>query len=821
MKTKQIKLGLFLAVLLALALAGGGCGLRVGEKTAFQNTEGFAVGCLNGISEKALLYIKGKLTTEEINQVSNCAKTALVLFKSRVRGSIKGEFTPDELRKFIQDLFLQDQIITDNLLAELIKLKQVIIGGPDNKLTVSDIERFITFVDVLQKEAVFFQPYIQALNIPAGEQTSQDRIRLNTIGQDLEKSINRVSIFLNHFSNPYPLKDLKALVRELDFFLDYKNNITRLDAKIDLVGALNKFMTNGSDSVIYPREWEQLLLGYSYLVSAGVNRVFLKKERFFSPEGSQYVFVILRSVMDFLALAVDNHPTKTLKEADFTVLFDYLQPAGLLGERPGKKAFKSALLILFGKMFNVQKDKYGAVELTPEQIKKIKSTLIPWVGLQTFLNSIAKEQPFEIYLSDLTRLREFFPSKEVFIQAKNILTQIWELKPLYRGTRKIHLAGDIYRPAEGKNAMDYENASIYNLYHLIALMLRGGYEQGYPKTPGLTQAEIKNFFLDFNIIGEEMGWFQKTEGRALEEGEAEFMAANMLTPTAKGFNFDWTKEERLSPNELTEYLAYAFSFGFSVQEVDVVLAKLCGVKEEDADRPSALSWEKSQYEVDCVRKSLISVLQKNMGNMPDLQTVLERMSDEGKSSLTEALIHIAFETEQEYMTAQYLNKGNLKNIIMALYFVETTINRYDLDGDLVLQHDEIWQGYPSFKGYLSRVLVYLLCRDSDNLSASIYAYVIEKKSLPSDSRLSALERAYAWLQLNMHDLQHEEIDDTKALNVDSEYWRLFLDREQLTRVFSSIIKGFLAKKRERGSSACPERPRGGPLHLRALDNSSP
>ena len=53
---------------------------------------------------------------------------------------------------------------------------------------------------------------------------------------------------------------------------------------------------------------------------------------------------------------------------------------------------------------------------------------------------------------------------------------------------------------------------------------------------------------------------------------------------------------------------------------------------------------------------------------------------------------------------------------MALYFVETTIGRYDLNGNLTLEHEEILKAYPAFQGYLSRVLVYLICRPTDALS---------------------------------------------------------------------------------------------------------
>ena len=132
---------------------------------------------------------------------------------------------------------------------------------------------------------------------------------------------------------------------------------------------------------------------------------------------------------------------------------------------------------------------------------------------------------------------------------------------------------------------------------------------------------------------------------------------------------------------------------------------------------------------------------------------------------------------------------------MAVYFVETTINRYDLDGDLVLDNNEIWRGYSTFKGYLSRVLIHLLCGDDDELAPSVYAYVIEKVEMPSGKELEWYDIVFAWGKLQAHSILKDW---------DRDLWDLSLDREKLTRVFSVIIKGFLDKKREKASKSCPD-----------------
>ena len=830
---KLINLGL----LLLFAFIGLGCNLRIGEKVSFNNIEGFSVGCLNGINKKVELYKNGQLTSKQINQVSNCLKIALIIFKERVRGRRKGEFTPNELRKFIQDLFLQDEIINDALLRQMIRLKTVIIGGPEDKLTETDITRFITFIEVITKEAVFFQPYIQAFNAPYDKRQLSDKIRLNTIEQDLKKSIARISTFLNNFSNPYFITDIKALLQEINIFFNYRYN--HLDQKFAFFSAFKQFTVGGSDTVIQPSEWEDVLLGYVYLISIGVNYSLLKEHSsLISPEGMQYISVIFNDLLGFLSLSVENHSGHLIEESDFLKLTSSMKLIKIIPEKMRDESLYKILFILFGKIFNVDKSRYGVIELTSHQMTKMREIIQLWNGVQTFLNDMFSKKVLKEHLLDSNEISSFFSSKEMLSKGKNIISQMLLLKPLYREGRKIHLSGALFRvdlehqsiregmedstkddatvlshkeenlnietteSVEKKKmnyftssySLDYKNLTIYNLYYLIATMLRSGYEKNYPESPGMIQEELKIFFIDFNLIAEDMGWFQKTEGRTLAEGEAEFMTANMLTTTARGFNLDWNEEEYLTSNEITEYMAYAFSFGFSLQELEKIMSRRCGNNNGYSSSNGEHSEKISKYAVDCVRVYLIPALKKIMNNMPDFQKVVETMSEEQKKNFAEALIHISYETKQEYQNAVYLNHGNLKNIIMALYFVETTINRYDLNGDLVVQHDEIWAAFPTFEGYLSRVLVHLLCRESGDLGEAVYAYVIQKKSLPTNRDLAFYKRWYAIAELSLHDI---------LKGWDMKYWDLFLDRAQLTQVFSTIIKGFLDKKKERGSEECP------------------
>lgn len=781
------------SLLLIVALSALGCSLRIGEDTSSMNITSFSSGCLNGINKKIELYMEGSLDVEQINQVFNCAKTALVLFKDRVRGHKKGEFTPQELRKFIQDLFLQDQVISNILLTQLVHLKKVIIGGSGDKLTISDIERFITFLDVLKKEVVFFQPYIRALNMSNKQEMEQDDNLLNKIKieEDLKKSISRVSIFIKRFSNPYRLEDMKALVRELSLFFNPQHDMVLLDERIQLIGVLKQFMVGGSTEVIEPQEWESFLIGSSYLVSMWVNYLFLQKQQLFiSPDGMRYIAMILKDSLDFLSLSVKNHPESRIGETEFLKVADHFKQAGIMTQNLKAKATKNIFLILLGKIFNTQKSRYGTIEFTPEQLKKIYKAIQPWIGIQAFLDDISRGNSFQENINKFSKLASFFPSTESFQEGQHLMEQMFLLKPLYRTGPKIYLSGEFYSKTKLKT--DYKNMTIYNFFHFIAMMMRMGYEKDYPASTGMTSKELGDFFSDFQVIGENLGLFQKVKNQyALQPGEPEFIAANILTPSTKGFDHNWRNEEYVTANEVVEYLSYAFSFGFSLVEIDKELFQLCG---KDIDESDMSEWDVERYDLACVRLHLSGLLKKYMDNMPDLQTVMAEMNKEQTQDLIEALIEISYETEAEYQSADSWTKSHLKNAIMAVYFVETTINRYDANKDLMLQDEETMSAFPAFKGYLSRSLVYMHCQSSDVLVEAVYAYTVAKKQLPASDSLKWYENIFSWMQLQTF----------KWWN-----WDLHLDRTKLTRVYSVIVKGFLAQRHTQDKNPdikkCPDK----------------
>ena len=61
------------------------------------------------------------------------------MFSTSTRGANPTYYTSRELREFLQTFFLGDIQVSDRLLTEVFRLKQVLIGGDIDKLTRAEI----------------------------------------------------------------------------------------------------------------------------------------------------------------------------------------------------------------------------------------------------------------------------------------------------------------------------------------------------------------------------------------------------------------------------------------------------------------------------------------------------------------------------------------------------------------------------------------------------------------------------------------------------------------------------------------------------------
>ncbi len=780
--------------LFLLLLSNIRCGLHIGEPSDVQSIGGFSIGCLNNVGKKIESYLSGKAEVNQIHQLSNCIKTALNVFKEQVQGNKVDEFTPNELRKFIQELFLQDRTISDPLLAQMIRLKKVIIGGSEDKLTKADIDRFIIFIDILGKELVLLQPYIQVFYDPEKSFLQLSKTgQLDELQNDLKKSISRISDFAKRFSHPYAFADIEILVRELDMIANGQIDIQDLDKKMEVIKSLKDISVNGSVEEITPEEWGDLLLSYFYSISFTSYYSILRDRPLISVQSMQHAQLMVNNILNFLSQAVDSHSDKVIPESVFMEFMFKLQSVQWIPATLTEQSIRGILNIFFGKIFNVDKERYGTVELSKPQLQKMKKILETWMETQTFLDDSMTENRSILDTMTAQMVAPFIVTENIlFGENSNFLYDIFSLKPLYKESNKVHLSRELYATQLQESSTNYKNLTIYNFYYLIAEMIRIGYQSESSDGSSIKQSEIEEFFTDFYPIQMAMGLVPTVDSSHLAQGEMEFLFTKLAVPFAKGFVLDLDIEQELSAIEIIQYLSYAFSIGFSLRTVSDALSKRCLKNDNIEIDPHLINYNK-----DCVQLYFLSKLSTHVENMPDLILVLENMSNEDKSDFIKAFMDIAFESEELAQSSQIITNYQVKYMFTALYLIETTMNRFDFNNDSLLQEAELWEAYKIFEGYLRRAMINLVCRDDLDDLPVIYAYAVHNKGvLPYRGSMGFWDKLWIESSINLLSSLYNSFDYN--------YWDIELDRIGLTQVYSNLGKAFIKKKKKLQETSCEE-----------------
>ena len=776
-----------------------GCGLRIGEDVFTRNMDNFSLSCLNGMEQKIKHYMTGQMGKREITRTFDCASQALRIFKDRVRGKRSRSFTPNELRTFIQNLFLRDKTINDPLLDQMMRLKSVIIGGSERTLTAKDVDRFIHFLNILKQEVIFFQPYIQTLLSSGRLQPLLIKNKSGVLNQELRDSVIRLSRFLKRFSNPYYFSDLQSLMYELDLIVDGEGDRAGWERKIKILSAFKSFIVSGSRSAIQPTEWENLLPGYVHLMSALIHyRIFTEQvgggeqHSVLSPRGMEWIFGITTHLMDFLSLSIQNRKARFIPAVDLTHLLSQLSATGFIPYKLTESSLMKIAEILFLRIFRPDpgslREGKGVI-FTAGQMNRIKDLIHTWIRSTKIFNQTTG-LPTPLLFNHLGPLFSAFPHS--FSQGeKTRIKSLFDFRSLFQSENRVHLSGDLFASGSGTREKNHISLVLLNTYQLMTQMLRAGYEENYPTGPGLSRERLNTFFNDFVPFAADMKWLESGAPSSISPSEAAFIAANMFTPSADGgFHSNVYEPEYLKPVEIVEYFSYLFSIFFSIRDFENRLRDLCP--------PFQPVRGSAQYDRACVKFHFLRIVQDRVSNMPDLIQALKDMSLPEKEELTEALIHISFETREAYETTEKLEYFHIRNMFIALYFSETIFIRYDQNLNRTLEHEEILSAYRRFEGFIVRTFVELMCWSSEealSFAPTIYAYIIYNKKIPNEQHITMADR----LWLTWHKINYT-FGQTHS-------WDLQLKgRKDLIHILSLIIKGYLQEKEARGGRFCTPTP---------------
>ncbi len=742
-------------------------GLRVGEVYKDSAFSGTNLGCMNKLREQFEAYVQQDLQTGELGVFSKCLSTAFTIFKHHVSGEKRGNYSPEELRKFLYDFFLQDSEISDELLHHLMVFKTALVGGDTDSLTLDEIDQIIKRIQIMGKVMADIYPYNDILF--GQKQTSFEKLNktINVIKKTSSEVSNKI------FHKPYSLESASQLLQGISQMMNFSSDQNFLWLRAIKGFAPFILKSSAKKDVILPQEWPVLVASMTDLLSIllHVNRASS------SASFSKKILHYSQSFKMFLNFLKNRMGQKTIMKSEIMRLVQSLKEESVIPEKIQYASLEMVIDAVFGKIIAQEEGDFSFGE---EE----------FLWLENFYQTWDQRQK-DIYLA----VSGPDWQKKVSEENVHMITELSKFKPLYR----VEDTGfNVYLryPSLTEERSKYKNLSMHSLYWSMTQAVIRGYAQ-YPEY-GLLEHEFGTLLKDFRGFISDLGNLETSpEVEMANYGRTEFIAGHLMLYETEGFygtdgTFDpeGNRLEFVSQREGTEFLAMT---GFIIKTLKDLSRELHEICSDSISRS-------------CFMEHVLPVVQKISSTMPHLASFLDKITNEEKSRYAELLFSMSVVDQEQIETLEFVEPVHLRNLVFTLLYQEVTITRYDFNENAVLDKEELVKDeeelaeniFQLYDGLIKYFGVNLFCRDPQSFEKQIgfvYNYIVRHLVLPPrGSDLSCLDKWNTYVvesgvqYVNLWDVQMDRI----------KLMELALHLVQLMKAQSQQIMSISCEKYEKG-----------------------
>lgn len=736
---------------LTLAVLGSGCGLRLSEKAPEPSSVGINgdYGCVGRIAEQVNLYINDKLSENDINSFTRCLQKSFISFAQLMHGRESDTYRPDELRQFIQDNFLRNKVISDDLLKEFMVIKQVFVGGGLDRVTREDLKSAISILEDIRLEALRMKPHIKVLNKELLQETLKKQSpvglgsRLRLAQEALNLSIATLTSRLVRNQRPYSFANLSRFMTEFRTFTGWQQqfqNSKDVAHWVEFVKVFKVMTVSTGEESIAASEWAPLLRSFSrwYMVNLQFD-VGVKERNVFHGAGFENVNYLADEVFRLAEEAIRAQPDQLIhfKQIDRMVAavknLDWLEPQ--IRVESVNKISRVLLNRIFGSMSLKPCDRFEG-GLSEFNLSNIESEFYRWSRIQKNLiikfnegvdagNEVlefdGKSTPSIAPPVNLRRLM-----KEMKINPStdwNEFLQVEKRRPLYgRGVARVVLVPQSELVVHGVRH-DFDGLSYINVMRSLGDLLFKGYsDHPTPLTwdSSITEDQLQEFYEDIRDLGIDL---KKVDDRNRKAGRRAFLEGNLFTYAADGVQSDLSNRSLIKMSEVVELLGFLYSGGEISGGLYDDLAKLC--EKGELDR-----FGKEKLKRSCVKEKLAGVVHARMENVPGLRVYLDGLSQEKREEYAQILLDTAF--SPRFSNSEWLENSELSTIAVLIQYQEAVLTRYDADLSGDLDESEVEVAFLTFEALIDKVAESLdLGQLSNWKKRSALKYIVANKEIPT------------------------------------------------------------------------------------------
>lgn len=221
--------------------------------------------CLAGFPEQIDRFFNGRATEVEVRGFWTCSGRAVRLFSDYIRGRDDDRYSAGELRAFLHIFFLGDLRISDELMVQMMTVKQVFLGGARTHLTRSELQGLVRLFSQFQDVTLRLRPHMGLIvqdhkNLeaprPTPLQVEEARTAMLSAAQIVGQLLARSRI-------TYEMSDFHSLLREMGQLRTARGPWQGPQTVLEfmpLLRTLRVALTASPRERIRPQDWEQALL---------------------------------------------------------------------------------------------------------------------------------------------------------------------------------------------------------------------------------------------------------------------------------------------------------------------------------------------------------------------------------------------------------------------------------------------------------------------------------------------------------------------------------------------------------------------------------
>lgn len=311
------------------------CTPKFGEEPPPQRTlEVQSDPCLIKATEEIGKFVIGEADSEKLSSAWGCFNNVIVEFRKYVRGREEGKYSSQELATFIQNNFLEKEmlplskkVISSELQTEFMRLKQILVGGSIENLTMDELGEILNVLTAFRTMSVELNPHMKILSLtwkPNLSEATAELERFEQANLAIQKFAKDFSGLVLKNQPAYSFTHFISLIRSFESFSGQTWTwIDSFEKFVPLLKKVKKALAGGDENQIVPDEWRRfILLGSRIYIQFLRYNYFIGKSDPNSSVGLQFVARTFEDTLSLFQDMVSEKPSGVVSITELGEIFN-------------------------------------------------------------------------------------------------------------------------------------------------------------------------------------------------------------------------------------------------------------------------------------------------------------------------------------------------------------------------------------------------------------------------------------------------------------------------------------------------------------------